>query len=179
MRDVRRAMRKADQKQKKEQDRLCNIISAACFCVLWEDYGWREKRIITRFDQATAVMHEVPEKCRSVFEILEDETGIEMSLDGEKSYHEYHALTSNETIVEIDTIEKYIANSQRQTKWIPTLILTSLCIVLHRADGWGFTRLSDFIYKVNTLRNLLGECEKPYDDYMKHVSGHTMKEMWG
>lgn len=179
MRSIQRAIRKADQKQKKEQDRICNIISAACFIVLWEDYGWREKRIITRFDQATAVMHEVPEKHRSVFEILEDETGIEMSLDGEKSYHEYHSLTSDETIVEIDTIEKYIANSQRQTKWIPTLIITSLCIVLHRVDGWEYDKLSRFVYKVNTLRNLLGEYEKPYDDYLQHISGHSMKELWG
>ena len=170
--------RKSWQRQKKEKDRLANMMSCVCFTVLWEDYGWREQRIMRRFAGAMEVMQECFNRGETPLECLEQETGIELKLDGDKGYHEYMFLSKDVPYRRLTDAERiYMWN--RQIKFVPMTILASLGVVLHREDKWGFNKLSDYIQKVDILRNLLGDDEKRYMDYMRERTGKDAKVLWG
>ena len=167
--------RKAELALVKEHNKQLDIVYSACFCVLWEDYQWREKRIISRFQTSAEVWKETP--VFGILDAMEKETGIEMSLDGEPSFHKYCYLSGTPTAKPLSDME-YLYAQQRVTRWLPTMILAAVCVALYRTDGWGFERLSRFICKVNGLRQLLGNDRKAYDQYMQSKTGHSTKEFW-
>lgn len=168
--------RKAEQALQKEHSKQLDIIYSACFCVLWRDYQWREKRIISRFSESADIWMKTT--TFSILEVMEKETGIELTLDGDKSFHEYAFLSGDTTVNPLFDTE-YIYMMNRVVKWLPTMILASVCLALYRKDGWGFERLSRFIYKVNIIRQMLGKDAREYDRLMQEVTGHRTKEFWG
>ena len=167
--------KKAEASLRAEHTKQLDIIYSACFCVLWQDYQWKETRIIKRFRLSADIWL----KCDrfSILEVMENETGIEMTLDGDKSFHEYAFLSGDTEIKPLSDAE-YIYMHQRILKWLPTMILASVCLALYRTDGWGFERLSRFICKVDALRQLIGKDPKAYDKYMYEVTGHHTREFW-
>ena len=167
--------RKSEQALRAEHTKQLDIIYSACFCVLWQDYQWKEKRIIRRFQESAKIWTSC--KNFSILEVMENETGIEMTLEGDKSFHEY-AFLSGDTMVKPISDAEYIYMQQRCVKWLPTLILASVCLALYRIDGWGYERLSRFICKVDALRQLLGKNPKDYDRYMLETTGHHTIEFW-
>ena len=129
-------------------------------------------RLISSID----AMKEGTDKGYSVFEMLEQETGIELTLDGVKSYHEFPFLAETDQVIRTDYQEARMLEEEIQ--WIPSVMLAGICLVLHRKDRWGFDRLSKFMDKVNILRNILGENEERTSDYMYSVTGHRAEELW-
>ena len=111
-----------------------------------------------------------------MFEILEKEPGIEMALEGEKSYKEFMYFGGGQKKPLNDIQYAYML--QRYIKWMPSMIMTALCISLHRQEGWGFERLSKFIYRIDLLRELFGTNLDKYADMMVAVTGHHPKEFW-
>lgn len=170
-------IKKAEVDLQNEQRKQALMVYPAMFCVLWEDYNWRSVRIMRRFIAAVDAMKEGVKNGTSVLETLEEETGIEMALDGEKSYHEFAYLSADTKIKPINNIQ-YVYMLKQEKKWIPSLLIAGVCIILHRQDKWGFDRLSNFVTKVNILRNLLGEDQQQYSNYMFECTGHRPEEMW-
>ena len=159
----------------REHNKQLNIVYSACFCVLWQDYQWRENRIIKRFRTSTDVWMECGNF--SILECMERETGIEMTLDGDKSFHEYAYFSADTTVKPLSDPEMiYMYN--RVMRWLPTMILASVCLALYRNDGWGYERLNRFIGKVNGLLQILGNDDKAYDKYMQKTTGHSTREFW-
>ena len=172
---MRKKTTKAERQLQREHNKQLDIIYSSCFCVLWQDYQWRERRIIDRFRLSTEIW--MSSKTFSILEVMEQETGIEMSLDGEKSYHEYCYLSGDTTVKPLSDAE-YIYMQQRVMRWLPTMILASVCIALYRKDGWGYERLTRFIEKVNIIRQAWGDDPKDYDKLMQNITGHSTKEFW-
>lgn len=168
-------LKKASMALGREHNKQLDIVYGACFCVLWEDYQWRENRIIKRFQTSKDVWLECENF--SVLEVMERETGIEMTLEGDKSYHEYSYLSGDTTVKPLSEPE-IIYMLQRVMRWMPTLILASVCVALYRNDGWGYERLNRFIGKVNALRQILGTDAREYDKYMQKTTGHSTREFW-
>ena len=138
-----------------ELDKQFTIVTGCAVTVLWELYGWRNERIgkLTHYvSQIWRECAEAKDQC-SMLEMCERETGIEMTLDGKRSYHEFPYLDHTKwkgrkfpTMQE----ELYILNQEIQ--WIPTMMLACLLIALHRKEKWGYQRLSRFAYCVNEIR---------------------------
>ena len=168
-------VRKASKILGNEHNKQLDIIYSSCFCVLWQDYQWREERIIKRFQMSADIWMKSGDF--SILEVMEKETGIEMSLDGEKSYHNFAYLSSDTKVKPLTEME-FVYLQQRVIKWLPTMILASVCLALYRQDKWGYERLSRFICKVNAMRQVLGTNPKAYDRYMQEVTGHSTKEFW-
>lgn len=170
------AVVKAERERHKEQMHQIHIIFPAVFTVLWQQ-GWREKRIMSRLTESIDAMRCGYQEGLSVLEVMERETGIEMTLEGDKSFHEYAYFSSDTQVKPLNTMQE-LYMIKRITKWMPTMMLAGICIALHRKDGWGFDRLSDFINKVNIIRATLGEDEAAYAKYMKEETGHEESELW-
>jgi len=167
--------RKANKTLKGEHNKQLDIMYTACFCVLWQEYGWRERRIIKRFNKSVEIWQEHDDF--SILERLEKETGIELTLLGEKSYHNYMYFSSDAESRPLSNVEM-IYLQQRVMKWLPTMLLAAICLALYREDEWGFKRLSSFVEKVNIMRQHLGKDPKMYDKYMYEVTGHHTREFW-
>ena len=153
------------------------LMYSAVFSILWQDYQWRENRIMRRLADSIDVMRQGIQDDQSIFEVLEAETGIELTLDGKKSYHEYAFLSRDTQLKPINDFQ-YLHMIRHEQEWIPSVLIGAICIVLHRQDKWGFNRLSTFVNRVNILRNSLGENKKLYSDYMYEITGHRPEEMW-
>lgn len=174
------ALKKAEKELGKEQLKQLDIIYPACAIVWWTVYNWRETRIMRRFLTSQEVWFEEDEGGRnlSIFQKLENETGIEMSLDGLKSYHEYAYFDDKVSCGKGWSEAKEIYLRQQQKKWVAPMILASICISLHRDEGWGYERLSAFVQKVDAVRKELGQDETAYYKKLLEVTGINWRSMW-
>ena len=149
------------------------IINICCFVILHR-MGWSADKIIERFNDATGIWQEVKEKHLSAFELLENETGIELALDGEKSYTEFGQLRFQEREV---TPSQYIYSLQRRKRWIAPMILAVILIAFHRVDGWEYDELATFITEEDALRKEYGDSLPKYRQLMFDETGYTPK-LW-
>ena len=174
------ALKKSQVDLNREQLKQLDIIYPACALVWWRDYGWKETRIMRRFLTTQTVWDECADYGleKSIFQMLEDETGIEMMLDGVKSYHEYAYFDAAMWNGKPLDMAQTIYMRQQQKKWIAPMILASVCISLHRDEKWGYERLADFISKVDGLRRDLGEDPKAYYQKLYDVTGINWRTMW-
>lgn len=142
-------------RQAMELDKQFTIVTGCAVIILWELHGWRNVRI----GRLSHYVHDIWQECAdaedqaSMLEICERETGIEMTLDGLRSYHEFPYLDHKKwqgrkypTMQE----EMYILNQEIQ--WIPTMMIACLLVALHRKEGWGYQRLSEFANAINEIR---------------------------
>lgn len=108
------ALRKAEQQVQRDQKHQLRVMNIVCFLSLHR-MGMDADTIIKRFNEATAIWVECREKKVSAFQILEEEIGIEIALDGEKSYTEFDQLRwRNETL----TPMQYIYSINRRKRWV-------------------------------------------------------------
>ena len=168
------AIKKAEQDVIKHQLKQLKIINITCFIALYR-FGWDADKIIERFNQATDIWNECKENHSSTLELLEQETGIELMLDGEKTYHDFTQLRYVEREV---TPAQYIYSLYRRKRWIAPLILGCILIALHRVDGWEYDELSAFIIETDMIRKTCGEDVEKYEEAMAEETGYTPR-LWG
>ena len=171
-----RMIRRAEQELRAEQEKQANMICPAFFVTMW-GHGWREKRIMDRINSAVDAMREGTKSGMSIFETLEQETGIEISLDGVRSYHEFAYLSGDTQLKPIDDMQ-YIYMLRREKMWIPSILIAGLFLALHRMDGWGPERLDRLMISLNEIRMNLGENPEKYAKLMREKTGYIPADMW-
>lgn len=138
-----RFVRKANRELEAELEKQCNLIFPAVILVLWE-MGWRRKRIQRRLNETLkatqeCAMHGVH---KSMLEMLEEETGIEIDLEGYGvSYHDLKFLSFGAWDGRPPTRQQVLYMRQRQKKWIAPILMAAVGISLHRVDRFGYVRL--------------------------------------
>ncbi len=165
---------KAEKEVIRFQQHQLSIINICCFIILFR-HGWSADKIIERFNDATKIWMEVKEHRLSTFELLESETGIELALDGEKSYTEFSQLKFRERDV---TPAQYIYSLHRRKRWIAPMLLAVILIAFHRVDGWEYDELAQFIQEEDELRKTYGDSLPKYRQLMLEETGLTPK-LWG
>lgn len=159
-----RAVNKAYEKVNVEMKKQLGIIMPAAAVVLWKDFGWRKTRIIRRFNTTAKAVNECADygPAKSMMQMLEEETGIELQFADFQSFHEFQYLDSEKWDGKGLTPMQMIAMYGRMKKWIAPQILAGLCLALHRDEGFGAERLGRFIGAVDAMRQELGEDPKRY-----------------
>ena len=139
------ALKKSERALTAEMNKQLSIMFCSTAVILWRDYGWRKLRIMRRF----ATIQEVWTECadygteKSMMQMLEEETGIEMTLSGfEKSYHDLAYLDDSAWDRRQLTLPQVIYMHQQQIKWMAPLILASICLSMHRDEHWGYDRIA-------------------------------------
>lgn len=153
----------------KEQQKQVEIINCVTFTALYQ-LGWTPDQIVDLFNDASAVWTECREKKISSFELLEDETEIELALDGERSWREFDQFTHKGRIV---SDAEYIYSLSRRMRWIAPMILACVSVTLYRLHGYDYDELAEFLQKTDIIRKECGEDVKNYKNYMTEKTGFT------
>lgn len=166
-------LKKAEKKFEQQSHEQLKMIYPAVVLSLWE-LGWRHRRITRRMDEAENVWMECASGDRSLLEIMEDETGIEMRLpETNTSYKDIWWLNS-ELRPRRCTNAQTMLIRQQQFKWMPTMILSTICLSLYRVDGWSVVRLSRLIQSVYDKYTTLG---KEVADKMEQETDFTLSDI--
>lgn len=158
------------------------IIFPVSIVVLWKEFGWREKRIAKLLEQVKKVLDEIGTdgRGRSPIQVLDEETGIEMKLDGEnRSYTEKSYLYSERWKRDKHRLSaaQIIYANQQQKKFVAPNLLSTFCVALHRHYGFGFERLSRFMAQADDLRREYGEQPDNYSELFNKTTGMELKKM--
>ena len=173
------AVNKAVGKLQKELKKQISIIFPAAAVVLWQQFGWRKVRIMRRFATAQEIAHECGRygPAKSMLQMLEDETGIELQLEGYQSYHDFQYLDSEKWDGKGLTRPQMIAMYGKMAKWTAPQLLAGLCLALYRDEGFSTVRLGRFIQGVDALRKGLGENPDAYRKMLEETTDIDPKDL--
>lgn len=159
------ALKKIEEQLNKELYNEFNKLYTVTAYVLWTKYGWRKKRIITLFGSTQEIWEECANygQYKSMLQMLEEETGIEMAVPGKPSYHTIAYLNGDIKYDQGITLEKMIYIRQRQKDWLTAIVLSGIALALYREYGFGFKRTNDFLQYVFEITGQYGkDCKKYY-----------------
>lgn len=165
---------KAEQSCIKYQTEQLRMINCTCFIALYR-LGWDADKIVERFNDATEIWQECRAKHTSTFAMLEEETGIELALDGEKSYTEFDQLKFGG---KDRTPSEYIYSLHRRKRWVAPMMLSCMLLALHRVDDWSDEQMGEFIRITDEIRKANGEVVQNYVNMMISETGFTPR-LWG
>lgn len=102
--------------------------------------------VVRMFDQ---IWHDAKVTGTPILQMCEDETGIELNLDGEGSYHDHGCLNFNNSGGRrMNPYQQILVNNKR-SKWMPVMCLSAMVISLNRVFNLTMDELSDYVGKVN------------------------------
>lgn len=142
------------QKSNRELEKQWKIMNGCAVITLWELYGWRKNRINSFALHGGDIWEELSKagSSLSALELCEKETGMELSLDGVNSYHNYSYLDHNLWDGRMPSYEEAILIEQKRRPWIPVLLMACFCTALHRKEKWGYERLTEFVKNIDGIR---------------------------
>lgn len=162
-------IKKAEQDVVREQKKQLAIMNCTVFTILYE-MGWDADKIVQRFNDISNIWLECREKKMTTFQLLEDETGIEIALEGERSFHDFDQLTFS---MRNATPAEYIYSLHRRKRWIAPMILACVIIAVKRIDNWDDEQIEELIRKDREIRNECGSEVKVYESYMFDRTGYS------
>ena len=169
-----KGIRKAEQSVIAYQKNQLRIMNVVLFITLYRR-GYTADQIVERFNLGTDIWKESREKQSNTLAVLEEETGIELALDGEKSYTEFTQLAYREKEV---TPEEYIYALHRRKRWFAPMFLACMLLALRRMDDLSDDDLAEIAHQSDEIRKAHGEDAKVYKDLMEKETGYTPK-LWG
>lgn len=161
-------IRKANRELMEEGYRQINLKIGGAGLALHRYWGYGTKRISTMMDELLRGWNEcAADSSASMLTMLESETGIELAVPGEKSYHELIYLngTPRADLTDMQTI----AMRKKQTKWVGTTILASVMLSMHRLYGFGADRDTQ-------LMNQIAEIEREFRGSGSRIVEELRKE---
>ena len=135
-------LRNVERQMNEEHDKQDRILRAAALITMHRHWGWREKRLLGLLEMIDEVISECGDtKQKSMIQMLDEETGIELQIGDGKSWKELAFLNAEIDIGKL-TMPKLIYMRQQELKWIPSLITAYILLALHRKCGFGSDRCS-------------------------------------
>ena len=133
-------LRNVERQMNEEHDKQDRILRAAALIAMHRRWGWRQKRLLGLLEMIDEVISECGEtNKKSMIQMLDEETGIELQNGDGKSWKELAFLNAEIDIGKL-TLPKLIYMRQQELKWIPSLITAYILLALHRKCGFGSDR---------------------------------------
>lgn len=133
-------LRNVERQMNEEHDKQDRILRAAALIAMHRHWGWRQKRLLGLLEMIDEVISECGEtNKKSMIQMLDEETGIELQNGDGKSWKELAFLNAEIDIGKL-TLPKLIYMRQQELKWIPSLITAYILLALHRKCGFGSDR---------------------------------------
>lgn len=145
-----KAEREMDQEMRKQID-----IYYGCICLaLYRHWGWRKKRLMKLQDETMAAWQECGENNeRSMLEMLEEETGIDLKNEEGKDWRECLFLNGKHPANKREmTKPQFLYMRMQQTKWVGTMVLGCIMLALHRTYGIGPERIQRLLEQMQEIR---------------------------
>lgn len=133
-------LRNVERQMNEEHDKQDRILRAAALIAMHRHWGWRQKRLLGLLEMIDEVISECGDtRQKSMIQMLDEETGIELQNGDGKSWKELAFLNAEIDIGKL-TLPKLIYMRQQELKWIPSLITAYILLALHRKCGFGSDR---------------------------------------
>lgn len=133
-------LRNVERQMNEEHDKQDRILRAAALIAMHRHWGWRQKRLLGLLEMIDEVISECGDtRQKSMIQMLDEETGIELQNGDGKSWKELAFLNAEIDIGKL-TLPKLIYMRQQELKWIPSLIIAYILLALHRKCGFGSDR---------------------------------------
>lgn len=148
------ALRKAEIELEKEMYKQINIIYSAAAIAFKRYWDWGELRIKRVFKVTQDAWEECAETNDfSMLEMLENETGIEISIkETDKGWRDLAYLNAKVNIGRLNRAQ-YIYMRQRQKLWVGAQVMGCMFLALHRKEDFGSERLSRLMQQIYDIRD--------------------------
>lgn len=173
MKQSDRAIMKADKALSDECRRQVMLVYGSAGVALKNKWKFGQDKIREVFDKTDAVWHEVGgDDHMSMLQLLEGETGIEMTLtDSSVSWHDVSYLNGDMPVMETITKAQYIYMRNRQRQWMGAMIQACLYLALYRYYGFKPLKLRHLMEEIETIRAETQNKEKCVIDLCRTVTG--------
>lgn len=185
MRD--KAIRKFEKRMDQELEKQCVLICSAVAIAMHENWGWRKTRITDLISKAAETWHECAETNeKSMIQMLEEETGIEIQNGSGKSWREYAFMNAKMPVRPMNA-EQWMYMRQRQMKWIAPQFTACILLALYRKAGFGAercARAADLIRQIQEEYGFRAEAVKKACEEITGISAadlmdRKLVEMYG
>ena len=152
----------ADMALQKELHRQVGIIYSAVAIALHRYWGWGKDRIISLADMTREVWHECAKtNLRSMPQMLEEETGVEVQCGDGTSWHQLAFLNADITKYDRMTNEQFLYMRAKQVRWVAPNVMSCLLLSLYRRCGFGGDkRLPRVAAQIAGVREEFGNSEE-------------------
>lgn len=175
-----RAYLAAEDDLEKEKVKQVDIFYADS-AIVWFRSGWKNSKIMEMFKAAMKVWDECGSygTKKSMPQIFEEETGIELTLSGyDKSWHDCAFLNDDKWNGKIPSI-KYMTELRRKQKpWLAICIFACNCLALRRKLNVSDDKMVQYIKDIDQLRQQLGEDAAAHKRMCKELTGIDIDELW-
>jgi len=138
------------------------IIYSAAAIALHRYWGWGKDRIISLADMTREVWHECAKtNLRSMPQMLEEETGVEVQCGDGTSWHELAFLNAGIEKYNRMTNEQFLYMRAKQVRWVAPNVMSCLLLSLYRRCGFGGDkRLPRVAAQIAEVREEFGNSEE-------------------
>lgn len=174
------AFKKASKELQQELFKQIEIIYCAAAIVMYRYYGWRKKRITDLFSETDSAWDECASTNeKSMLQIVEDETGVEMTIpESDKSWHDLAYLNGSIHMDPKDmTAAQWTYMRIRQKRWVGAQVAGCVLLALHRKHGFGYDRIVGFLGKLDDVRNEYGWDRKRLKTACRTVIGINISDL--
>lgn len=171
------ALKNADIALQKEVDRSIDIVFRCMALALHKYDGWSNKRIDKLSAEIDGVIKDVSSQDKSVVQICDEETGIEIQCGDGKHWYDLPYLN---TVAWENYLKKnnnrvsrgyLIACRNAQVKWTKPQIYASVLIAMHRLCGFGYERLARLSRQMVEIEQEYNSNAKLLDDALETALG--------
>lgn len=164
-------LRNVERKMNEEHDKQDRILRAAALIVMYRQWGWRQKRLLDFLEMIDEVISECGDtKQKSMIQMLDEETGIELQNGDGKSWKELAFLNAEIDVGKM-TMPKLIYMRQQELKWIPSLVIAYILLALHRKCGFGADRCGRVYAQILEVEEEFGWSEKDVAEACRKETG--------
>lgn len=150
------AIERANRRYIDECNRQADLKIGGAALAMHRKWGYGKKRIETMLGEMLAGWKECGEdESASILMMLEEETGIELQIPGEPSYHEILYLNGTADAGNLTDMQ-ILAMRGRMTKWIGTMFLASVMLSMHRKYGFGADRDTELMNEIAEIEAEFG-----------------------
>lgn len=168
--NMEKLIRKAKNDLNLEASRQIDLVTTSMIIALYRYWNYRTDRISKILNVQQTVWDECgADNTLSMLKICDEECNVELTNYEGVSYRDVIYLNA-----EIDTGKplsdaQWLVMRQNQKKWVKAQMLACMCVSMHRAEGWGFKRLSELMLKMDDI-------QADYNDDPDKLSEVALKE---
>lgn len=170
-----RTLKKIEDDFYKEMYKQVEIVSGSFGIALYENFGWRKKKIEKFFNEINETWSEVSSDPNlSVLALCEQETGIELSIpEHDGSYKDLLYFNISPGTIQM-TIQQKIYMRIRQKQWVGAEMIGAGLIALHRLYGFGYNRLATVYEQMTDVRERYNYDNKLIEAECYSITGVSM-----
>ena len=148
---LRKLIAKAEKEVNLEIDRQLDLVNCSMIIALYRYWNYRTDRISKILFTQQEIWNECGQDSNmSMIRKCDEECDIELTNYEGVSYKQISWLNSVKDTKPLNDYE-WLVFRQNQKKWTKAQILACVCLAMHRAENWGFKRLSELMTKMDDI----------------------------